>query len=61
MQPDLFRKEGVEYRIGKITDIYREITRQLNAETRLGPIPKKMKFYAETDIAVGVGEHRVEF
>ncbi len=47
VQPDLFREEGVEY-TKKTGDIYRELTRQLNDEKRLGPIPKRMKLFGAT-------------
>ncbi len=47
VQPDLHRKEGVAF-TRKTSDIYREITRQLEAEPRIGPIPKKMKFFGST-------------
>jgi hypothetical protein len=48
LQPDLYRPEGRQYS-KKTVDIYREITEQLDAEPRLGPIPKKLKLFASTD------------
>lgn len=47
VQPDLYREEGVE-RTKKMSEIYREITKDLNEEKRLGPIPKKMKLFGGT-------------
>jgi len=47
VQPDLFREEGVQY-TKKLIDVYRDATQQLNAEPRLGPIPKQIKLFANT-------------
>ena len=47
VQPDLQREEGVATTL-KLTDIYRDITAKLNAEPRLGPIPKKLRLFAQT-------------
>ncbi|MCW3052198.1 MAG: Beta-galactosidase trimerization domain protein [Chthonomonadales bacterium] len=47
VQPDLDHKEGLTY-TRTLPDLYRDITRQLDAEPRLGPIPKRMKFFAGT-------------
>jgi hypothetical protein len=47
VQPDLFRKEGVEY-TKKTTDIYNEVAQQLNAVPRIGPVPQQMKLYGTT-------------
>jgi hypothetical protein len=47
VQPDLYRKDGVEYS-KKIVDIYNDVTQQLNAEPRLGPIPQKLRIFAGT-------------
>lgn len=47
VQPDLNTKEGLEY-TKKIVDIFKEITDLLNKEKRIGPIPKKIKLFANT-------------
>jgi hypothetical protein len=47
VQPDLHRREGVEY-TRKIADIYRDITQRLNAEPRLGPLPRKLRLFGAT-------------
>ncbi|HYG76263.1 MAG TPA: beta-galactosidase trimerization domain-containing protein [Planctomycetota bacterium] len=47
VQPDLHRKEGVEF-TRKIPDIYREVARELNSKPRLGPLPKKIMLFAST-------------
>jgi len=47
VQPDLNRPEGLAY-TKKTTDIYAEMTRELNAEPRLGPLPKKLRLIAAT-------------
>ena len=47
LQPDLHRPEGVETS-KKITDIYRELTQQLNAEPTIGPVPKKLHIFGHT-------------
>jgi len=47
VQPDLSTKEGLKY-TKKIVDIYKDIIKQLNAEKRIGPIPRKLKLFAST-------------
>jgi len=47
VQPDLYIKEGLAY-TKKISDIFREITIQLNKEKRIGPIPKRLRLFAYT-------------
>ena len=47
VQPDLNTKEGVLY-TKKISDIFNQITTQLNSEKNIGPIPKKLKLFAST-------------
>ncbi len=47
VQPDLHREEGQEY-TRKISDIYKEISKELNAKPRLGPLPRKIMFFAGT-------------
>jgi len=47
VQPDLNTKEGLLY-TKKIVDIFREITENLNAEKKFGPVPKKIKLFAYT-------------
>lgn len=45
VQPDLFRPEGVAY-TKKESDIYAELISELNKEPRLGPIPKRLRFWS---------------
>jgi hypothetical protein len=47
VQPDLFRKEGVEY-TKKTTEIYADVARALNATPRLGPVPQRLRVFAST-------------
>lgn len=47
VQPDLTHPEGVAA-TRKIRDIYQELTRQLLAQPRLGPMPKKLRFFGAT-------------
>jgi hypothetical protein len=47
VQPDLFRPEGVQF-TKKIDDIFRELARELNAQPRLGPLPKQLRLFAGT-------------
>ena len=47
VQPDLNRPDGVQY-TKKLVDVYADITNQLNAAPRLGPVPKKLKLFGET-------------
>lgn len=42
VQPDLYRPEGVAY-TKRATEVYAEITRELNKVPRLGPLPKKIR------------------
>ncbi len=56
VQPDLNTKEGCKY-TKKISDIFREITTQLNSEKRLGPIPKKLRLFAGTGVVTDTGAH----
>ena len=46
VQPDLHRPEGVAA-TKKTADIYAALTAELNREPRLGPLPKKMRFYGQ--------------
>ncbi|MEI6168592.1 MAG: beta-galactosidase trimerization domain-containing protein [bacterium] len=48
VQPDLHRKEGVAFTRSTL-EIYQELTRALNAEPRLGPVPRKLKLFAQTE------------
>jgi hypothetical protein len=47
VQPDIYRPEGAKW-TKKLVDVYNDVTAQLNAEPRLGPIPQKIKIYATT-------------
>ncbi|MBI3923843.1 MAG: beta-galactosidase trimerization domain-containing protein [Armatimonadetes bacterium] len=47
VQPDLHRAEGLAF-TQKMGEVYQNITRSLNGEPRLGPIPKKLRLYAAT-------------
>ncbi len=49
VQPDLHRKEGLQY-TKKLVDIFKELTDVLNKEKRIGPIPKKIKLFANTGV-----------
>jgi len=44
VQPDLNRREGVAH-TKTTTEIYTELTRALNQEPRLGPVPTKLRLY----------------
>jgi hypothetical protein len=47
LQPDINTKEGQIYS-KKVIDIYRDITKELAREERIGPIPEKLKLFAST-------------
>lgn len=47
VQPDLASRDGVAH-TKKIGDIYREVTRVLNRERRVGPLPKKLRLFGGT-------------
>lgn len=47
VQPDLRRPEGVAY-TKKTAEIFAELTRTLNQEPRLGPIPRKLRLFGST-------------
>jgi hypothetical protein len=52
VQPDLHRPEGLAY-TKKTGDIYAELARELNAEPRLGPLPRKLRLYGGTGTPLG--------
>ena len=54
VQPDLYRPEGVAHTL-KLSDLYRSVTRELDATPRVGPIPKKLRLFANTG-SIGAGE-----
>ena len=47
VQPDLNRPEGVAA-TKKLRDIYAELTRDLDAEPRLGALPKRLRLFGQT-------------
>lgn len=47
VQPDLHTREGAQH-TRKLSDVYVDVTEQLNREPRLGPIPKKLRLFAGT-------------
>lgn len=52
VQPDLNRQEGVDS-TKKTSDIYREMTAELNRVPRLGPMPKKLRLFGSTGSPFG--------
>ncbi|MBA3683907.1 MAG: hypothetical protein H0W72_01500, partial [Planctomycetes bacterium] len=52
VQPDLARAEGVAS-TKRTIDIYREMTRELESEPRLGPLPKKLRLFGFTGTPYG--------
>lgn len=65
VQPDLHRPEGVAL-TRKASEIYAELTRELNRKPRLGPLAKKLRLFgnvgtpyggaAETDVSLALRE-----
>ena len=47
VQPDLHRKEGAELTVS-MADVFRNMSKQLEATPRLGPMPKKLRIMAYT-------------
>ncbi|MEO6906530.1 MAG: hypothetical protein ABI210_01440, partial [Abditibacteriaceae bacterium] len=47
VQPDIYRPEGAEW-TKKLVDVYDDVTKQLNATPRIGPIPQKIKIFGTT-------------
>ncbi len=54
VQPDLHRADGVANTL-TLRDVYRDVTRALDATPRLGPIPKKLRLFAGTG-SIGSGD-----